>query len=138
MSKTAFALSLLSATLLAAPVPAQDWAVEIYGGGVFERHEDTGPTSRRLDGGTAFGAGIYERNLIAGAEIGFDIMRTRSDYAGSSTGDLKSLSLMLNARLPFQVVPGTTAYVSAGLGAIGIDYKGGGTGTSGNDTVPGG
>lgn len=135
MRKTSFVLSLLSAAALASPVVAQNWAAEIYGGGVFDRNEDFGGVSGGLDAGTAYGAGIYNDGLMKGAELGFDLMHSEAEYDATGA-DLESLSLMLNARMPWEIAPNTTAYVGAGLGAINVDYDDGLV--SGDDTVAGG
>jgi opacity protein-like surface antigen len=139
MFKKTVILSFLTAAALAAPAAAQNWTAEIYGGGVFSRNEDYGGVSTPLDAGTAFGVGIYERNLVPGVELGLDLMGTQADYTGTDTG-VESLSLMLNARWPFPISAGTTGYVGAGLGAIRVTYDGGTTNPAGNgdDTVAGG
>lgn len=138
MFKATVLLSFLSAAALAAPAAAQNWTGEIYGGGVFSRDEDYGGVSQPLDSGTAFGLGIYERNLVPGIELGLDLMGTQADYTGTDTA-VESLSLMLNARWPFPLSPSTTGYVGAGLGAIRVTYDGGTSNPAGtgDDTVAG-
>lgn len=131
MSRTTF-LAVLSAGALAAPALAQDWSAEVYGGGVFDRSEDLGGTSFRLGSGSAYGMGIYNRSFLTGTELGLDIMRSEADYDGSGAA-LDATSFMLNARMPFAIGDGTTAYVGAGLGAINVDLSG-----AGDETVPGG
>ena len=139
MFKATVALSFFFAAALSVPAAAQNWTAEIYGGGVFDRNEEYGGVSMPLDSGTAFGVGIYERNLVPGIELGLDLMGTQADYTGTDTG-VESLSLMLNARWPFAISPGTTGYVGAGLGAIRVTYDGGTTApaATGDDTVAGG
>lgn len=139
MFKATGILAFVGAATLAVPAAAQNWTAEIYGGGVFDRNEDYGGVSMPLDAGTAFGLGIYERNMVPGVELGLDLMGTRADYSGTDTG-VDSLSLMLNARWPFPIAAGTTGYVGAGLGAIRVSYDGGTTNPAGNgdDTVAGG
>lgn len=102
---------------------AQDWAAEVYGGHVFDRSEVYNTVDFDLGSGSALGFGIYGQNLIPGVELGVDVMRTDAGYTGFLSG-VESLSVMMNARLPFQIAPGTTAYVSAGLGAIRVTYDG--------------
>lgn len=139
MFKTSLALGLAAAAAFATPAAAQNWTAELYGGGVFDRSEQYGGVSAPLDAGTAYGVGIYERNLVPGVELGFDLMHSEADYSGTDTG-VESNALMLNARLPFELAPGTTAYVGAGFGAIDVNYDGGASfpALSGDDTVPGG
>ncbi len=139
MFKATVALSFLVAAALAAPAAAQNWTAEIYGGGVFSRNEDYGGVSFALDSGTAVGVGIYERNLVPGVELGLDLMATQAGYTGFLSG-VESLSLMLNARVPFTITPTTTGYVGAGLGAIRVTYDGSTQfpAFTGDDTVAGG
>lgn len=125
MHATSFFATALAAGAFFAAVPAaaQNWTAEVYGGAVLERSEDYGALAFDLDSGTALGFGIYERNLVPNVELGIDVMSTDARYTGFNSG-VESLSLMLNARLPFQISTGTDAYIGAGLGAIRVTYDG--------------
>lgn len=131
-----FAISLLALGPVA--VSAQDWTGEVYGGAVFERTEDYGGIPFDLGQGTALGFGVYERNLVPDIELGLDVMYTEAGYTGFLTG-VESLSLMLNARLPFEITPTMTGYVGAGIGAIRVTYDGSTQfpAFTGDDTVAG-
>ncbi len=134
--KTPLAIVLLTVTAL--PAVAQNWTAEIYGGTVFERTETYNGGDFDLGSGTTLGFGIYERNLVPGVELGLDVMSTDAGYTGFLSG-VESLSLMLNARLPFNIAPGMTGFVGAGLGAIRVTYDGSTQfpASTGDDTVAG-
>lgn len=118
---------------------AQSWSAEVYGGTVFDRSEDYDGISFDLDSGTAFGAGIYNTSWLGGVELGLDLMSTRADYTGFTSG-VNTLSLMAVARVPFALSGATEAYVGAGLGTIRVEYDGGSSfpAFTGDDTVAGG
>lgn len=135
------AIFMISVAIAAATVPAaaQDWTAEIYGGAVLERSEVYNSVTFDLNSGTALGIGVYSNRIVSWAELGLDVMRTDAGYIGFLSS-VESVSLMVNARFPFEVGPGATAYVGAGLGAIKVTYDGSTEfpAFTGSDTVAGG
>lgn len=129
--------AVLLAALLAAPVQAQDWQGEIYGGATLKGSEDWYSFgSFDVDRGQAFGFGLYRD--MGGFEIGVDVMLTDRTYT-SYSNDIESLSVMANGRYAFPLGETMEGYVGLGLGAIRVEYVGVGVDAvyNGSDTVPG-
>jgi opacity protein-like surface antigen len=128
---------LLISCLLAAPVQAQDWQGEVYGGLTLKGSEEWYSFGDfDVDQGTALGFGVYRD--VGGFELGVDVMLTDRTYTGFNN-DIESVSLMANGRYAFPVSEMVQGYVGLGLGAIRVEYvgTGGDASFSGSDTVPG-
>ncbi len=135
--KMSFRTVLVSATLIAGPLHAQDWNAEVYGGLVAKSSEEWYSFGDfDMDQGTALGFGVY-RDMGA-IDLGADVMRTKRTYTGYNN-DVESLSVMANGRYGFSLGAAADGYVGLGLGAIRVEYvgTGGDAAYSGSDVVPG-
>lgn len=113
--------------MTATAAAAQDWTVDLYGGGVLERSEEFNPgISEDLDSGTAFGATLYYSGLLDGVLIGVDVMRTSAELTEFANDFAETTSLMVVARYDIPVADNVAVYGSAGVGMIrsGLDEDG--------------
>jgi hypothetical protein len=111
--------ALCIASLSATQVAAQDWAVELYGGGALESKLGVNGADLDVESGTTFGAAVYYSGLggIDNLEFGIDASRTRAEYEASGD-ELRSTAVMGMARYTFLDAGAFKAYGSAGAGWV--------------------
>jgi predicted porin len=111
--------ALCVASLSATQVAAQDWAVELYGGGSLESELGVNGSDVDVDTGTTYGAAVYYSGLggMDKLELGVDASRTSADYDVSGD-ELRSTAVLAMARYTFVDAGAFKAYGSAGAGWV--------------------
>lgn len=107
------------ASFAATQAAAQDWAVEIYGGGTLEGDNAVGGVDQKMKPGQTFGGAVYYSGIggVDGLEFGVDLSRSNADYKASGT-DLQSTAALAMARYTFVNNGPLKAYGSLGLGWV--------------------
>lgn len=111
--------ALCVAGVTATQASAQDWAVELYGGGTFENTLGVAGTDLSTDQGTTYGGAVYYSGIAGNdnLEFGLDISEAKSKYSTSGT-ELKSTAAMAMARYNFVNSGPLKAYGGLGLGWV--------------------
>lgn len=111
--------ALCLASFTATQAAAQDWVLEIYGGGTLEGDLAVGGTDQKMDAGTTYGGAVYFSGIggMDAVELGVDLSRSNAKYNGTDT-ELQSSAALAMARYTFVNSGPLKAYGGLGLGWV--------------------
>ncbi|CAN1575061.1 Outer membrane protein beta-barrel domain containing protein [Paracoccaceae bacterium] len=125
MPRLILSLSLAGGLATGFAAHAEGTFVELYGSSILPdavQFCDPGCSDYDTDRRTGYGVGVYSSRLLAGFDVGLDVMVTDGTYSPPYENDvIASTSVMAVIRRNFALTPKLEVFVGLGLGAIAVE-----------------